>query len=654
MPKNLLFEFGFLGLPRKLFGREIPDFEGFLNDVVRLENFEFKKIRHWISSNRFGILIEGIGDVQKDIEKEIRGPKASAAYDLNNLPTPAAMGFASAQGLELKDLYTKEVDGEKFIFAKRVTKGISIEQSLPKLATTLFSKIPFTNNHWQKKALFPQPPIYFCSKLDDETPELEIDGLKAQSETAVFDGIKFKKKKLEHASDFPILMKKIGLLPNLQERKAILESRIREVLPNGFKVRKNQEIYNRINLLVEDPKPIFIPFDEKYTKISEFVLQKVFINSFDYLVCEDSQGKIQPGVICLPFGKDLTSEKKVRTRILIDYLDKLYKLWNEDSLIDIFALKKNIIEEEFEEDRPENKFKASAICKWLVDYLQVSENLELLNEILSWIRVGEQTSLAKLLPEAGPAIISSLLQEKETDESLLTSFNEINKFLYGKRSLPKTEVGKVICLSSLFEQFVKGNKSEEEASEEIIEFLILTNLRLDVFYCFNKLFPGFKFNRRLWIDRLLKLYVRDRAGSNTGENLFSTQEFDPVSFREVIREWDAELPSEGENLSALFARLKNKLCDINSKLKAEPETDVEKEMNDKLCEIEKLKGVDYLKIYDFFISNRVDIEACLMDLPAVLDDTNSELAPRISLLQRLQSQLGKLAFARKEKKVEKN
>jgi hypothetical protein len=43
-----------------------------------------------------------------------------------------------------------------------------------------------------------------------------------------------------------------------------------------------------------------------------------------------------------------------------------------------------------------------------------------------------------------------------------------------------------------------------------------------------------------------------------------------------------------------------------------------------------------------------------MDLPPILDDTNEELTARIYLLKRLSSQLIKLPFIRKEKKLEKN
>src|SRR5262249_17996439 len=53
---------------------------------------------------RLAVRLRGLPARQPDVEREVTGPKASAAFDAAGRPTKAAEGFARAQGVPLESL----------------------------------------------------------------------------------------------------------------------------------------------------------------------------------------------------------------------------------------------------------------------------------------------------------------------------------------------------------------------------------------------------------------------------------------------------------------------------------------------------------------------------------------------------------------------
>jgi glycyl-tRNA synthetase beta subunit len=212
LPGSLLLEAGFPGLPSNIFGQKLPNIKKLVSDVIEQEKFSCSRTRFWLTNHRLGILIEAIADTQSDSIKEVRGPKVSAAYDLNNIPTPAATGFATAQGLALKDLLVKEVDGEKFLFAKRKTQGQSLAHCLPKIAEKIFKAVFAEVPGWFEKSLFPQPLLNLCAMLNDQILDLEIDQVKAGSEVINLKRFQQKNFPLDNALLYPEVMQKLGIM----------------------------------------------------------------------------------------------------------------------------------------------------------------------------------------------------------------------------------------------------------------------------------------------------------------------------------------------------------------------------------------------------------------------------------------------------------
>lgn len=659
MPKSLLLEAGFAALPADLFGSRVPEFKELVSQILTQEKFEFSRVKTWVNANRLAVMVEGLSETQTSCIKEIRGPKASAAYDLNNLPTPAATGFAAAQGLEMKDLLLREVDGEKFLFARKMTAGQALEKCLARLCTSIFSAFPFSFASWSERSPFPQPLLNLCAMLDDKVIDLEMNGIKAGCQVISFNGLNLNLIRLESANTYPTVMKELGLMNEFAEKRKNFDARIRSILPEGFLVRDPVGFINESCLFYENAEPLLVKFDKKYLEMPEVIIAKLVSGYFGYLICEDAHGRILPSAVAMPKSSvRLSDEAEIRSGILNQQLDKIWTIWNRDvhslpgrieklaeQVSDLGQLKKELF---CDCSLPGI---ADGICEMLDCPADTQKKVAAL---ISLIEEGEKTEIGRLLQGTGFSVMFNRLKGVEAFKPYIEELKEVCHFFEDRIPVTETESATIVCLTILLQGHVNAVRCFNCSPERILNFIFCAELKLDLFAVFSSIFAGVRIERKVWIDTALRLASRENQMQLPLEALASAHEFDPASFNEAYREWKNHEVSEFEDCMNLLSRIRNKLSGIERTLHVVPESELENELSNRLAGLEKLPGVDYLAIFNFFAAEKVNVEACLMNLPAVLDDTSEEFSARISLLQRLQRQLARLPFIKKEKKTEKS
>lgn len=657
MPRTLLLEAGFVSLPLNAFGHSLPDLKTVVRRVVEQENFDFSRVQVWVNSNRVGILVEGLADAQANTVKEIRGPKESAAYDLNNLPTPAATGFASAQGLELKDLIVREVDGEKFLFAKKLYQGQNLEECLARICEKIFNSFPFFTLSWAEKSCFPQPVINFCAMLDDQVLEIKFENIKACDQVLYFDGIRRKGFKIDHASSYPQVMKQLGVFSEIKEKKKALDAKIRSILPEGYLLRDTGNRVSLICTFYENVQPILINFNKKFLEMPAVILEKIIAGYFSYFLCEDAYGKVLPGALALPpaaTGSD--DEADIRKAFLDQELEKVWKIWNQDIHVlpgKLEAIAEQLSDEGFVKSDLFGNCSLSGVAEGLCDYVSMSELKKSVSPVITLIEEGERTEIGRLLEGTGISVIFNRLEGVESFRPYAECLKEVCQYFEERIPAPSLPDAKIVSLAVLLQGYINNIRCFDCTPDRILSFLNCTGLKIDLFSVLTKLFPNKKVDKKMWFEKAFRLQNREGIFPYYFDNFSGRTEFDPASFFQAYSEWKDVTNEQLETFNGTVKRLRAKLGDIDQKVYAEPDKGLESELSKKLEEIEALPGVDYPAIFNFFLQEKVDIEACLINLPAVLDDTSKEHVSRISLLQRLYKQLAKLPLVKREKKGEK-
>lgn len=651
MPRNLLLETGFLCLPDDVFGIDLPDFRDYFAHAIRQEGFEFARVRCWVSQFRIGILVEGLADSQAESVKEIRGPKASAAYDYNNQPSPAAKGFAAAQGLELKDLITREVDGEKFLFAVKAIPGQQLAKNLARLKNALMAAIPFAAPSWRPQSVFPQPPLYFVALLEDMVADLELEGLKAGRVTAERAGLEITNRTIDNIHSYIQLMNQFGLMVELNERKKTLDARIRSVLPEGYRLRSDNQRLHRLCLFSEAMHPVLVKFNPDFLEMPEAVISRFLLMNTDYIPCEDALGKMMPAVVVLStLEKNAQFEASRRASALNVKFSRLMKIWASDQ--NTLPARIGRIAEKLQASKGMAVDPVSPLARcavWLAPRLKINRDSSQIATLLALLSEGEDTELARNLPNTGFAIVTSCLHKFEAFKNLLPVLQEMCSYFAGRIPSPQAQLGQVISLSILLRAHARLSGRLIVSPRRIFSLLKAGNIRIDIFQAFADIFPEFELDRKLWFDQIMDEVLKENQAGLVADSFKSAREFDPCAFHEAAREWKDPAAVDADAWSALYARICSKVERVETRIEEKPCCEIEAEISERLATVENSDGIDYLAIYNFFVKEKVNIEACLMNLPPVLDETSPAQMPRISLLQRLMKQLGRLPFIRKEK-----
>lgn len=650
MPKNLLLEAGFLCLPDNLFAESQPDLRELISQALRQEKFEFSRLRCWFSQHRIGVLIEGLADSRSGV-KEVRGPKAAGAFDYNNLPSLAVQGFAAAQGIQYKDLVTREVDGEKYLFAIRPVSEQPVEKSITRIRDTVFSALNFALRPWNSNSRFVHPPLYFTAMLDDKVCDVELDGLKATNVTASHDGLTIKYHVLSGAQFYPQVLQQIGVVCETSERRKILETRIRSILPEGYVLRSEGARISRLCFYKETLQPLLLKFKPDYLEIPEAVLHRYMKKHFSLLACENNLGKMMPAAIAVSEKINPQSqEASLRAAELDDHFSQLLMIWRKD--VEKLPDKLGHLAARFEKDKilmPEPGNPLARCAVWLIPRLGLEKQATDINVLISLIAEGERTRIAELLPSTGFSVIISLIADIPAFKKLAPVLQEVCAYFAGRIPAPGDVVARVLCLALLLRNYTVDDAGEAADPARIISLLRAADFRIDIFQAFADIFPDHSLPRRIWTQTIASDSQRESHLKLTCDSFLGSYELDPAAFYEAVRSWKDLSAADMEALSALYQRMRSKVEGGQAGMEEISGCPIEKEIIESLVRLEKLAGINYHAIFEFFSREKVNIEACLMNLPPVLDDTNPEHLSRISLIKRLVRQLGRLPFVAKEK-----
>lgn len=124
---------------------------------------------------RLAVLIKGLPGQQSSREAEIKGPPAQAAFK-DGKPTPAAVGFARKQGVELDALEVRNTDKGEFVFVRKKIVGRPATEILTELIPQwIFGLEGRRFMCWGDGDLkFPRPIRWLVALLDDTVLPIEL------------------------------------------------------------------------------------------------------------------------------------------------------------------------------------------------------------------------------------------------------------------------------------------------------------------------------------------------------------------------------------------------------------------------------------------------------------------------------------------------
>ncbi|MFZ2955510.1 MAG: glycine--tRNA ligase subunit beta [Candidatus Ozemobacteraceae bacterium] len=650
MPLTFLAEAGFWGLPRGCLAGDPRDLAGLASDFLARERLGAVRVRVWFSSARIAFLLEGLPDTQADQQVEVRGPRASVAYDFNKQLTPAATGFAAGQGADPSALFLRDVDGEKFLFTRKTEKGKLTLDMLPGLTNKLFGLIPWNTAAWATGRLFPQPPAYICSLIEDRPSNLSIEDSKASRETGIREGGLFRRISLSHAGEFPRILNELEIQPLPSDRQKFLETQFQSIVEAGSTVRRDPLRLERLCFERERPRAFSLSIPTESFALPTPIFNQVLDECPSFLPVESSKGVFLPSVLGFSdFRLPGPDEMIIRTNALRARLEEAARLWAEDvkrPLSERVGELRHLPTDDGQGTRYDAAIRLSRLAHSLAEHLFPEISEALLDRCLVFAALESSTAICRRFPRLEGEIVGLIAERQGLEPELVAILRDLRLTGLDSRDLPATPVGQLLLLATLYHQTRSGRK-REEAADRFLELLLKREFPADLLPLRASDAPEDKMEKAFWKDAVFRRLSGDGVERRRIEWLFGGETCPPLALYQAAKRWPDGAPREFDFFVSLQGRIKSLLPTgeyVIPQIEQPASGSLEEGIIDILSRLEPLSDGEILRRLEILIQGRAELEACMMGLPPVLDVHDSSHGLRIQLLKRIFAQLARPPF----------
>ena len=181
MALDLLLEIGCEELPSSFVAAALAALPGLVTKRLAALRLALGDVRPYGSPRRIALVVEGVAERQPDLEEEMTGPPAGAAYDKEGKPTKGAEAFAKKLGVAVEDLRVVETPKGKYVAGTRRETGRAAFELLPKLLVDTIAEIPFRKSmRWgSSDVAFGRPLHWIVALLGGDVLDLAFAGVRS-------------------------------------------------------------------------------------------------------------------------------------------------------------------------------------------------------------------------------------------------------------------------------------------------------------------------------------------------------------------------------------------------------------------------------------------------------------------------------------------
>ena len=330
MSKYLL-EIGVEELPYKFIPMAISQLKTEFKNFLENNKVEYKNINVMATPRRLAVIIDGLQTSQADVEKIIKGPIATVAYDENKNLTNAGLGFAKKNGVEPKNLYVQD----NYLYAKICVKGKNTKDLLQDNVPQIFAKLQDPNfMRWSNNDVkFSRPIRWVLSILDNEEVKIKIIDKESSNMT---NGHRFSKQNIiiSNPDEYVSKLRDAYVIVDQDERKnRILELTKIEADKLNAITKISEDLLEEVTFICEYPVAVTCNFDEEFLTIPQEVAVTVMETHQRYFALYTKDGKLTNKFVTITnyIGNEFENIKAGNLRVIKARLDDAVFFFKEDT-----------------------------------------------------------------------------------------------------------------------------------------------------------------------------------------------------------------------------------------------------------------------------------------------------------------------------------
>lgn len=270
--RDLLLEIGMEEIPAKFMPPALAELEKLAIAELTEQRLAFDDVQTFGSPRRISLLVKNLADRQLDLSEEVKGPSVKAAYDQEGNPTKAVLGFARGQGVEVADLFTKEMNGGEYVFALKKAIGAPVEGVLTDLLPKLIQGIHFPKPmRWGDSQMrYGRPIRWIVALYGGEVIPFTIETI---SSSQISRGHRFlgsQSLKIDQADNYLQTLEEQFVIVDQKRREAMILAQIKALAASvEGEAQIDEDLLEEVVYLVEYPTALMGDFSGAYLLLPE-------------------------------------------------------------------------------------------------------------------------------------------------------------------------------------------------------------------------------------------------------------------------------------------------------------------------------------------------------------------------------------------------
>jgi len=312
---DVLLEIGCEELPASACREAIAQAPGLVADALAALRLPDVPVDVMVGPRRIAMIIPGLPAEREGRTRAVRGPAEQAAYGPDGTPTPAAIGFARAQGISADALVVREDGGRRFVFAEIAEPAVATASLVPEIARAVIDGMRFSKNmRWGEGTglRFSRPVRWIVAKFGSETVRFDVHGL---SSGDVSRGHRFLGGPTDIASAdrYRPALRAVGVIADHRERrKEIVAELNKAAAAIGCTWRDPGGKLEEVLFLVEHPSAIVGDIRPEHLRLPERVLVTAMQSHQRYFPLTRTDGALEPRFLAISNGDPAYAETITR------------------------------------------------------------------------------------------------------------------------------------------------------------------------------------------------------------------------------------------------------------------------------------------------------------------------------------------------------
>ncbi|WP_353106089.1 glycine--tRNA ligase subunit beta [Acetoanaerobium noterae] len=336
MNKKLLFEIGTEEIPARFIAKTKADMKGYLEKTLKELHIEYKSIELKCTPRRFVVVIDELAENQATVEEELKGPAKKIAFDENNNPSKALLGFLKGKDISPEEVYFKTVGKDEYAHIKLTKEGQAVKGLLKDIFEGMIKSTTFPKSmRWGGKNIrFVRPIRYFVCLMDEEVIDFEIEGIKTGNITKGHRFLGSNEIVINTPDEYEAKLKENFVILDDEQRKGLILEQCKAVADSlGGTLMMDEDLLEEVNYIVEYPTAFYGEFDESYLSLPKEAIITPMKEHQRYFPVLDEDGKLLNKFITVRNGDsyEIDNVKRGNEKVLDARLSDALFFYHEDT-----------------------------------------------------------------------------------------------------------------------------------------------------------------------------------------------------------------------------------------------------------------------------------------------------------------------------------